>query len=193
MSDHGMQFYEQSVQWSRGMSLRKCLNTCNSYCFLQYSTIQYNTIQYKKYDIFSSLNLLIIGNLWRAVRGLRMIKRVIARSPSQNFSPIPLRHAHCVHMDNKVQPLVLHTMVHSSIVCSEYPDSISVWKNGIRSFTSPTTIVTVELFTYKHIDTNTVNLTYYLLRLRTAPICDNIHFCCSDMMGVSTLQLFKFY
>jgi hypothetical protein len=94
----------------------------------------------------------------------------------------PLRHIQCGHMDDKVQPLVLHTMRHSSIVRPTYPDSTSVWKKVIKSFTSPITSVTVEPFIYKHIDTNTVNLTYYWLR--TAPICDHIRFFCSNMMGV---------
>lgn len=67
----------------------------------------------------------------------------------------------------------------------------SVWNNVIKSFTFLTSSVTVEPFIYRHIDTNTDNLTYYWLRI--APICDHIHFYYSNMMGVSILQLFHSY
>lgn len=89
-----------------------------------------------------------------------------------------------------VQRLVLHTAASPSIVYHADKDTNSVYNNGVKSLTF-TLEVAVEPFVYRYIDTETVNLIHYLLRM--APVCFHIRFFYSNTMGFSLLQLFYVY
>jgi hypothetical protein len=52
----------------------------------------------------------------------------------------------CRHLDDTVQPLVLHTADSPYVVCTAYSDPSSIFNNGIKSFTFPTQDVAAELF-----------------------------------------------
>jgi hypothetical protein len=93
-----------------------------------------------------------------------MTWKFIARKPSQNFRPFPLRVFQCYHLDETVQPPVLHTAAVRMLSVLAIQILALFCNNGIKYFTFPTPDFAVEPFIYGYINTYTLILIYYLFK-----------------------------